>query len=181
MLQSQYILLPKIGVRAQLGTKAQRALLELPFAQSTGDPKSAIITIAGSPEVNIIDSISEDGPKLAEMDVNSAAIINQPDSPLRAVPLVKYNNPTPSFGMELSATTATAISTITIRCTDQNTGVPIPDARVIAITDLVNRIGAAGTTDTNGDVSLSLSGNTIENLYVIPDTGIGEHFAGMNQ
>ncbi len=166
---TEYILLARDGIR---GTAAQRsALLNLPIATSTGDPQSATLeSVAGSPQISVVDTVHEDGPKLVEIDERVAEQLNEsPQAPVRAVPVVYFEHPNP----ELSVANANpaASGAVIIRCQDAVTSAAVPNARIVAFTDYRRRRGAMGVTDSNGEVSLNLGGNPIERLYVYAPAG----------
>jgi subtilisin len=168
----EYILLPKTGIKSVSETLSWRTLLNLPHVRSTQPPVIASIGTMGLHQVKVIDSINESGPKLVEIDNQAANKINQPDSPLRAVPLVIYNNPEPGYHVELASDTDFT-GTTTIKCIDQKNGAGVSDATVLAFTDFTNRKGGKGITDINGEVHLFLDGDVIEKLFVYPLTGGG--------
>jgi subtilisin family serine protease len=173
--QRQYVLLPRQGVTTDAGP-AFAALTTLPHTHSTGPAAEVALSVAyaGQP-VRVIDTTAENGPKLVELDEATAAAVNAPNSPLRAVPVVEYGRPDPAPRPVGGATIALAAGATgvaaTVACTDAVTGTAIPDARVIAFTDFVQRIGDEGITDTSGTVTLQLASTSIERLYVYPAAG----------
>lgn len=165
---ARYIILPRQGLRAGKDTEEERVLFDFPFVRSTGRSVTADIESVGAP-VDVIDSVAENGPKLVEGDEGLAERINRPGSPVRAVPEVTYQIPRP-LEFELTDTTASA-GQVVIECLDDQSGQGVPGADVIAVTDLANRIGRRGTTDSSGKVAMQLSGATIEALYIYGPTG----------
>lgn len=166
---TEYILLARDGVR---GNEAQRnALLSLPIAQSTGMPqRTALESVAGTPQISILDTVHEDGPKLVQMDDATATQLNEnAQAPMRAVPLVYYDRPNPQLSVAGAA--AAAGGAEVIRCLDSVAGQGIPGANVVAFTDFNLRQGAQGVTDGNGEVNLNLTATTIERLYVYAPAG----------
>ncbi|MGW5840027.1 S8 family serine peptidase [Methylorubrum extorquens] len=160
---SAFVLLPRIGIAAPANSAAAVALNSLPTASSLRAPVRASLPFAQQHQVDVVDSISPGGPKLAIMDVAAALATNTPQSPLRAVPLVEYNLfPAPASGPDAPAARGT---TFVIECLETGSGGPIVGARVDALSDL-SRTG--GFTDAAGRVSLTLPVKRIDRLYINP-------------
>lgn len=185
--ESLFILLPSRGMRA-------RRNIELDFltrfggVTSTSDPvrltrEEFFRPIAGRLDefprrrgfddedqetVSIIDSVHEDGPKLAAMSEDAAAQLDRADSGVRAVPLRYYTpaaSPVTKPGRRPTAASGTAAIVVTVQ--DAN-GTPVPNLRVVAYTVLANDEGDFGRTDAAGRVALSLGASPvrIETLFV---------------
>ena len=170
-MASQYIILPRIGDQTAQAL-SRGFLLDLPMAASTSAPVAAPATMFGGHEAQIIDSINEDGPKLAELSDEAAEAANRPNSPVRAVPLVIYEKPDPRPRAHSHAVTpaAAVAAPFVVEVTDSTTGAPLPGADVVAFEDFDNRIGVGGVTDATGRVSLQIFAPTIERLYVYGPT-----------
>ncbi|MCP4900759.1 MAG: S8 family serine peptidase [bacterium] len=170
-MKQKYILVPRKGLKAQ-DPESMSALTALPPVRSTSAAADASLQLAAakSVPVRVLDTVAEDGPKLVEIDQETAAQINAPGSNLRAEPIVYYDLPDPQPRFSSLATPAAPIA-ITVSCLDANSSTPVADADVYAFTDFDTRTGDHGKTDVNGEVSLQLSGNTIERLYAFADDG----------
>jgi subtilisin len=165
----QYILLPRARFIAESGP-AFDTLVRLPHPTSNESPITALLNIAGVREVQVIDSIAENGPRLVEMDVEAAAALNSIRGPLRVEPVVEYGHPNPRLQPQVGNNTNSPIQTtsIILTVTDAVTSSGISDITVVAFTNFAAREGDQGITDSSGQVSLNLTGSTIERLYCYP-------------
>jgi subtilisin family serine protease len=172
---NRYILLPEEGA-ISASREASRLLEQLPYARSVGEPESASLEFAEGRDVTVIDTTSQDGPRLVEADFKVAEMVNRGDSPLRMVPVVEFEPPDPQ--VRIAAETAAGGASgsgppapkvpVKFTCTAEGAGTPIEGARFIAITDAVRGRGAEGETDTAGKVTLQIEGTYIDQLYVYP-------------
>jgi subtilisin len=163
-------LLPRNGVFAGAGP-ALTTLTELPYARSTDQAMEAKLDFAPGASVRVIDTVAETGPKLVELDDDAAAAVNDPSSPLRAVPVIEYGRPGEPTLPLADGTAAPAAVPLPIRCIDAVTSSPVPGVHVVAFTNFAARTGAEGTSDASGHVLLQLQGTTIERLYGYPPGG----------
>ena len=170
----QFILLPRNGLRAGFGS-ARSMLTDLPVTHSTDNPQSAMLPTASEREFQVLDTISEDGPKLVELDEESVDLTNAENSPLRAVPLVVYQQPNPKFATTVAA--ANGLTTFDVLVEDAVSGTPVSGVEVVAFSNFSASIGAQGTTDASGQASLSLHGAVIDRLYANPTPGYWGAFA----
>lgn len=177
--KSQFVLVPREGVRARTGV-SRNLMRSMPHATSTTEATSTQLSdLEGQPEIDIIDTVHEDGPKLVELDESAAAAVNTLDSPLRAIPVVYYDRPDPrptlSGGFNVAG--GTPSNTIVIKCQDKDSGAPVAGAEVIAFTDFATKSGDSGTTDAAGETRVTLGGaTTIERLYVYAPAGYWSAF-----
>jgi subtilisin len=177
----QYILLPNRGLRVTEPTTAGRSIGR--FLNSVESvlsaPGSRLRTIERAPtavRMRVIDSIHEDGAKLVEMPPGSVQELRAYQPGVRIVPVV-YFRPAraPQFRVSSAprakAARATASITITVRSASDHA--PVSGAFVVAFTDFQDRVGAQGTTRTNGQVALALgaSSKKLERMYVYPKLG----------
>lgn len=171
-MEQQYILLPQSGIRASTVQEAN-ILQNLPSVRSTEQSESAVIASANNANVEVIDTINEDGPKLVELTAEAAALINRPSSPVRAIPIVVYDHPNPIIYPLASSAVLPAVPPITfeVECTNRVTGVPLADCNVIAFDNFATRSGSQGQTNAQGRVLLSLAANKIDRLYVYAPDG----------
>ncbi len=169
----QFILLPREGFRADTGP-ALNALASLPPARSTEPPAAATLEAAAGRTVKVIDTVSENGPKLVELEEDAAVALSDVTSPLRAVPVVEYARPNPRpqplGGPSIGA--AASLTNVVITCTDAQTGAALASVDVVAFTSFAQRSGDQGTTDSSGNVTLRLAGASIERLYVYAPPGL---------
>lgn len=167
-MKSQYILMPKEGIKAKSDSQSHSFLTNLPFASSTSDVQKATIANA---EMEIIDAISENGPKLVSMDSEMVDKINEENTEVRMIPVVEYGRPNPKISINNTLSNALAVSTVTMQVVDDQTNLGITGADVIAFTNFQQRYGDSGVTDASGNVDLNLNGNTIERLYIYAPAG----------
>ena len=119
--ESQFILLPRRGIRASGASPAAEVLRNLPRLASTEKPKRGELSFLPNHSVLVLDLITQidNGPKLVEMTYETEELVNQPNSPLRALPVVRYNLARPVlYSIRHASPTATAGSKIqiTIEC-----------------------------------------------------------------
>ncbi len=166
----QYVLLPSGGLRAGgrgVGADAQDFLRTAEVAGSDG------VSIEGRQvPMRVLDSIGPDGAKLVELPPESLLAVRSLLPSLRVVPLVYY---TPAVApiMEVAtkaARSATTAAGITLKVLAKTGAKPVVGAIVVALTDVKNRVGAQGVTDSQGQVSLALGSASVklEALYVYP-------------
>jgi subtilisin len=159
------------------GGRAQEILTSLPYVRSTQGASVAYLDIAPNRELRVLDTVAETGPKLVELDDETAAAINDPRSPVRAVPVVEYGRPDeplrPLGGVSLAP--ATGATNVKITCVDAASGADVAGVHVVAFTNFAARTGDEGITDNAGHVVLQLSGTTIDRLYAYPPAG---HWGG---
>lgn len=171
--ERRYVLLPRVGIRAGVGP-ALDLLASMPIIHSTAPPLMHFFAAAQGRQVRIVDTVHESGAKLVELDEASAAAINAPQGPLRAVPVIEYGRPNPRprplGGGGIGAAGAGVVS-VHIACTDAATGAPVPEVHVVAFTDFAQRIGAEGVSDAAGSLTLQLATSNIERLYAYPAGG----------
>lgn len=168
----EYILLPKNSLKA--ANNIERSVLtSLPMAKSTGPTIKANLGGGIDQQIEIIDTTSEDGPKLIKTSEEIVGQINSSRSPLRAIPVVNYSHPRLNFGQnKISNTTGAANTTlVTVTIKDAITQQGVANMNVYAYTDFSNNIVAQGLTDNTGQVQLNLSGAQIEKLFVYPSPG----------
>lgn len=171
-LRNRYVLLPEAGALAPQGPQAQ-LLSSLPDVRSTEEPAAAPLAGAEGQEVQFVDSVREDGPRLVEASAGVAEAVNGSDTPLRMLPEVEYPDPNPPLRAFADAAPSSsaqggALITLTISCTDAKSGDPVAGAHVVAFTEFARKVGAEGTTDATGSVKLVLGDTTVERLYVYP-------------
>ena len=169
--ESQFILLPRRGIRASGASPAAEVLRNLPRLASTEKPKRGELSFLPNHSVLVLDSITQidNGPKLVEMTYETEELVNQPNSPLRALPVVRYNLARPVlYSIRHAAPTATAGSKIqiTIECVEFGTSNPLPDCHVVAFNNFSTKSGDEGDTDGHGRVSLGLRSLWIDRLYI---------------
>jgi subtilisin len=175
----RFILLPREGLFSG-GGPAFEVLTRFPAVRSTEPPIQMRLANGGDQSVRVIDSVAENGPKLVEVDDSRRLRrFNNPRSPIRAVPLVEYHRPTPFVRPFGDVTTAIAggLSTVTIECVDSVSALPVPDAQVVAFTDVAKRTGDDAVTGADGRALLELASTRIERTYVYPPAGYWGAFA----
>jgi hypothetical protein len=167
----EYILLPKKGVRS-LDSASNNLLSSLPRARST-QPSEEVFRwhfAATDKPISVIDAVQENGARLVALDTNTAKRVNDdPQSPLRALPVVYYERPDP-IARPLAGVLTVGTS-IKVICQDSTTGGPVSGAEVIAFTNFATRAGASGMTDVSGQVVLGLAPGQIDRIYVYSPAG----------
>jgi len=123
--------------------------------------------------MKVLDSIGPDGAKLVELPTSSLLAVRSLLPAVRLVPVVYYT-PAVAPRMEVAtkaARAAAAVPTITVAVVSKKDKAPVVGAIVVAMTDIVNRVGAQGVTDGQGKVTLALGASSIklEGLFVYPN------------
>ena len=170
----QFILLPSRGLVASAAGSTpvmSMFLTSLHTTLNTVAPMALTHPVNANVKMRVLDSIHENGAKLVEMSSESVSNLRAAQPGLRIVPVVYYYpaiapRPTPESGPK--ALTAAPTLNILLKIVSKQDGSLVAGAKVIAFTDFANRIGASGTTDKNGQVSLDLgaSSKKLERLYI---------------
>jgi subtilisin len=164
---NQYIVLPAHGFRSQSLAQAASLRATIPLAAAVGGANLAVREAIS--KVDVIDSVSVDGPKLVEMTPETELELRLEEPSLKIVPLVIYEKMRVVYEIKREAASAvfsTAEQGAVLRIEDMAGG-PIEGARVIAFTNFRTRAGDEGRTDANGAVRLRIApGTTVERIYV---------------
>jgi subtilisin len=189
----QYVLLPPRGLRSQEPAVAHSSGAFL-RTLSVGQPKATRAIEASLPAgsaMNVLDSIHEDGAKLVEMRPDMVSELRAAAPGVRVVPVVDYHpavvprmsiisRPTvgkqagpkklPGTGRKAQAGGVAVAPAISIKVASKVGAAPVSGATVVAFTDFASRVGAQGTTNAKGVVSLKLGAakKKLERLYVYP-------------
>jgi subtilisin len=120
-----------------------------------------------------VDQINENKAKLLEMTPEDALAMRWQLPGARLIPVRYYRTalaPQPVIVQPVKKAAAGPALRISLTIVSKKDGSPVPGANVIAFTDFAERIGAAGTTNAQGRVALSLGGSSvrIQRLYVYP-------------
>ncbi|MSR58642.1 MAG: peptidase S8/S53 subtilisin kexin sedolisin [Planctomycetaceae bacterium] len=176
----QFVVLPTRGLQASAPTSSASLapfLMRMSLATTATAARSfaASAGLAVTPAFRVLDSIHEDGAKLVEMTPETAKALTAQQPGLRVVPVVYYKTAVfrAAIDEKVKAKAAGAAPKVPIRIlSDANPARPIVGATVVAFIDFANRIGAQGTTNSQGLVSLSLgSAKKLERIYVYPKLG----------
>lgn len=166
-MQKQYVVLPAHGFRSQTLAQAASLRLTAPIAATAGGQMATISRAIT--KVDVIDSVSVDGPKLVEMSPETELELRLEEPSLKIVPVVTYEKMRVMYEVKRQAAAAvfaTAAQGSVLRVEDAQ-GNPLPDARVVAFTNFRTRAGDGGRTDANGTVPLRIApGTTVERVYV---------------
>lgn len=169
MAANEFVILPRSGLFSAGGSASDTLLRALPQARSTLAPMTARSALGPNRDVNVIDSVRENGPKLVRLDDAAAQAANAPSSPVRALPVVVYELPRLRAAAPLAAP-AGAGHAATIEVVEAATGAPLAGADVIAFDSFAAKTGDQGVTDSAGRVVLRLGAPAIDRLYVYTAT-----------
>ncbi|MGH9838233.1 MAG: S8 family serine peptidase, partial [Blastocatellia bacterium] len=130
----------------------------------------------GGIEMRVLDSIHEDGAKLIEMAPDAMADLRAEQPGMRIVPVVFYYPalaPPPAVESPVKAAQTRQGVRLKLKIVSRADGAPVAGADVVAFINFAERIGAQGTTDSRGEVNLSLGGSSkkLQRLYVFPRLG----------
>lgn len=185
MSKQHYILLPKSGFVGSKERGDAGAMRLIPHVRSSERPVPATLEMAGRHDIRVLDSISEIGPKLIEMDeAEGEALVGKDASTNYRVERIKYyrlpvvhrKDFNPEDAGPQAPTTAAKIKPsdiqqLTFTVTDSVSGKPIAGAKVAAYVDFSKQKGAPpATTDASGKATVPWlkAIPTIESLYIFP-------------
>lgn len=170
----QFVLLPSQGIQ----TSATASPGTIAFLQSLHTVALTRGHLAVGRErkltrqVRVLDSVHENGAKLVELSPQEALALRAEQPGVRLVPVVYYtpalaHRPTVVSRVTVAATKA-ASTKIVVKIRSAKDGTGIANVTVAAFTDFANRVGAGGTTNSQGEISLALgaSSRKIERLYL---------------
>ncbi|MEI9978426.1 MAG: S8 family serine peptidase [Edaphobacter sp.] len=180
--REQYVLLPPRGLRSdnkELGDFfGSLSHMQDPLSRVTRlfYGVSSVQVSTARTDIQVLDSIHEDGAKLVEMSPEGLSILRAAQPDIRVAPIVYYDVAVaPRPHIRQSASTASTLPSLSLPITvvSADNGQVIPGATVIGFTNFASKTGADGVTDANGNVALGLSGNPteLERLYVYPRGG----------
>jgi subtilisin len=126
--------------------------------------------------MRVLDSIDEDGPKLVELLPEEAITLRAHQPSLKLVPVVYYKTavaPRWHIKSHPEVTAKRPAVKITVKVVSKKDAAPIPGASVVAFIDFEKAIGDQGTSNSKGEVRLSLGGSSkkLQRLYVYPEKG----------
>lgn len=170
-----YVLLPSIGIRSaemgNLGTDDQvfAKALHARLIPSNGSMQE------GARKLEILHSMQDDGPKLAELSADELAALRNSSPGVRAVPLVYYHT-TGTARPQWRAGPRSKLKRpgqkagrrtdpVLVKVTDP-AGQPVRGATVVAIEDLAQQRGVQGRTNANGEAKLRIAPVKLEALLV---------------
>jgi subtilisin len=193
----RYIIMAKHGFRHQaLAADAFR----LAGRAVTLTARAATASL-GKPQMEVLDSIHDDGPKLVSMPPEAELSLRLSEPDVKIVPEVFYHRQWQRFRVHkraakaaarpaatakgkvkatvAAAQGATATGALQITVTDATSGKPVQGAHIVAFTDFASRAGAEGNTGANGRVVLNglTPGSKLDRLYLYAPAGYWGHFA----
>jgi subtilisin len=154
-----------------------------------------------APDMRVLDSIHENGPKLVEMTPEGELSLRLGVPGLKVVPEVFYHRQWQRFRTHhrpektgakaaatktkkagrvmRAATVATTSGQFSVTITDSSTGVPIKGAHIVAFTNFDAREGAEATTDANGRATVNGLAATrkLDRVYIYAPPGFWGYFA----
>ena len=161
-------------------------------------PSANMVTVAAraeavtTPQMRVLDSLHENGPKLVEMPPEGELSLRLSVPGLKIVPEVFYHRQWERFKIHQRppkpaarkaakkagrtmkvAKAAVAATSFTVSVTDASSGTAIKGAKIVAFTDFALRQGAEAITGANGSATLSgLSpSRKLERVYVYAPAG----------
>ena len=180
----------------------QNAVLTKPEYQ----PSSGVVALTArpmalransNPQMRVLDTIQDNGPKLVEMPAESELSLRLSDPGLKIVPEVFYHRQWTRFKVhkrpakkmtakkataakgvkKMAANTVAAASAFTVTITDAVDGKAVPDVLIVAFTNFDAREGAQGRTDANGRLRLNIApSRKLERVYVYSPAGYWGNF-----
>jgi len=169
----QYVLLPARGGLRLSGRGVSAEAQDFLRSAEAAIGSDSVDLDGRQVPMKVVDSIAPDGAKLVELPASSLLAVRSLLPSVRLVPVVYY---TPAIAVPMQVATkavpagATA-PTITVKVLSKKDKAPVVGAIVVALTDIANRVGAQGTTDAQGKVSLALGATSVklQGLYIYPN------------
>jgi subtilisin family serine protease len=168
----EFILLPREGVRAE-DTEAVSIMKSLHLASIVHPGRVEELQTAQHPNLRVLDTAQEDGPKLVEMEAADAQIVNRQAGPVRLLAVVTYKLPDPNvppnladLGLAAAPAHPAAPTPFTVECVENGTGRQLPGVEVIAAGGGRNR---KGITDGTGKIGLVVGGNKVDRLWAFTE------------
>jgi hypothetical protein len=164
---AQFILLPVRGFRDPDMTRIDAAAPAF-VAASTARLRAGAGATRNEqrrPSMKVLHSLYENGPKLVEMGPADVAALRVSNPGVKALPVVKYELARiPKLVADTPAATAGArlATRFQVSVVDAKTNKPLKGAQVAAFTNLKDRVGANGTSTSNGSASLSFTGKSVK-------------------
>jgi subtilisin len=178
----QYILMPMRGFRAIQPFSSPSVVNFLTSIAKVGRvrPQAFGKKKATPLKMRVLDSIHEDGPKLVELFPDEAITLRAHQPSLKLVPVLYYRTAVaPRWRIKFHPDVAAkrVAVKITLKVVGKRDGTPISGVAVIGFIDFEKGIGDQGTTNSKGEVRLSLGGSSkkLQRLYVYPEKGFWGH------
>lgn len=163
----QYVVLPAHGFRSPGLALATALKVTIPLVAAARG--AAPMTKDAMSKVDVIDSVSVDGPKLVEMTPQTELELRLEEPSLKIVPLVTYEKMRAIYKVKRAAAAAVAAPAAhgAVLRIEDTAGNPLAGARVVAFTNFRARAGDDGATDAHGEIRLRITpGVTLERIYV---------------
>ncbi len=168
----RFILLPARGVQAgETSNPKTASFLRTLHAVTAAALQPAEKAVKTGLHVKVLDSVRENGAKLVELSPQETVALRAEQPGVRIVPVVYYYPalaPRQAVVSRAKTTAKGAGIKIILKVVSREDGTAIAGANVVAFTDFLDRVGASGTTNKKGQVSLGLGASTrkIERLYI---------------
>jgi len=174
----QYILMPMRGFRA-IQPLSTSSVVNFFISIASGgmvSPQAFGKKKAPPLKMRVLDSIHEDGPKLVELLPDQAITLRAHQPSVKLVPVVYYRtsvSPRLTIRSRPMSGAGRAPLKITLKVVSKKDAKPVSGATVVAFVDFEKGIGHQGTTNSKGEVRLSLGGSRkkVQRLYVYPEKG----------
>ena len=165
-MDDEYILLParRLHIPWGRGGPALNLLKDMQSARSTNPPLT--MGFPGSPPIQVIDSVNENGPKLVRAGQDTALAARKLG--LRLEPVMRYRA-AGRFSVKPPAGSGAGTSLqFSVVC--KSTRLPVEGATVTAFTNFATMEGAEAITDVKGNCDLDLGPSTLtlDRLYTHP-------------
>lgn len=173
----RYVVLPSYGLRSERLSALSSLTPNLPLNDL---PTRSGSGFTGSEDsINILDSVSKDGPRLVEMTPEAELELRRQEPDLKIVPVVKYHTMRLFYDIKQTPAQPAAlnvdISRFRIVAPD---GTPLPGAAVIAFTNFSKRIGYRAVSDSNGEGAIPVAPATVfDRLYLYAPAGFWGRYA----
>jgi hypothetical protein len=179
-LKQEYILVPprsmvvRDAADAKTGGFLRKLHLQLHPASAKAPKPSKRPSV--SPEMEVLDSIREDGAKLVRLEPDAIPTLRAQEPGVRILPVVYYSlaiapRPRPISGPTLAPAKGGTRFLVKVVC--GTSGAALKGADVKLFTNYSKRQGVEGVTNSKGEVGFYLgsSRKTIDRAYVFPPTG----------
>jgi subtilisin len=170
----QFVLLPVRGMRASSpGVTRAAANFLTSLTRYVGARVVRPLGDVPQIELSVLDSVSDDGPKLVEVSPEAAIALRSSRPGLRLVPLVYYETAVaPRVIPQPETLTATVVPTrpFAVRVVSGRGNEPLAGCLVVVFTDFPGRRGAQATTDAGGEATFHLNPEVtrLDRVYAYP-------------
>jgi len=179
----RYILLPAEGFTSN----ALRAISERRDRRKgqgglSAEARKTIPSVPGVDEIEVVDSVAADGPKVVAVPPETAQSLRKTRDPFILAPIRKYRSAVRPFATVRTKglfSGADQRASIKVLVQDSQSNMPLAGVSIAAVLDTVTMVGLRRVTGRSGQATLTFPGSVkpIARLYVYPPNGYWGKFS----